>query len=1322
MIIFMTLKIFTNFDYVTFVLDICDPLLYENTSTPLHDACWRGLANEIQWLIDTFKYDTFSQSSLHGWTPLHSASYGGHLELLQLLIHQYGCDPNESDHNSVSILHMASYKGHMSIVQYLIDTCHVPPDQPDESNVTALLYAAIGGHSDLVEFFVNHNCNTSQVNFADASLSLLACMSGQVALVHKLEELGLFSSNCKSSLDTNILHYTCQSDNDNLELFQYLLSRYQLAIDSKDRYGRTPLHTASLHALSDIAEFIMTTLDSDSLQSLIIADPSKSCLHFAFIAGSRINGGNVYCKLISRDTPIITVINATNVKKNLNFFKGKQQLNFLSSLLRKASTYPKFEVNPITKSLLYLASESGNTLLVKALQEYNISFSLNSKYQSPVHKAASSGSTTMLNYVISQYNLGANFSDYTGRTPLMYSCSSGSINAVEYLITCHNSDPNITDFNGMTSLHHSCRNGHIDITQYLIEVQHCNVNKTDKEGCTLVHHAASSGNCNLVQYLITEQGLSPTAVDKNGLTALHYASRTLNLHLVQELVVTHHLDPHQAAKDGRLPIHDAAQSGAIFNMNFFIKSCKCSLNQVDDNSQHVFHYSSKNGNSHIIKHVISQYPEFNKLLHAADGMGNLPLHYACQSGNAQLVTFLIDDIKCDVTATNKHSETCVSFACSSNNLNLVQLLIQQYKLNPFAGNKYNFTGLLHAAVENDCVDILEWCQQYSADIANYSSRNSHTLAHLAAYDGALKFLKHLIDEYQCDFNATTTDGITSLHLACESGHLPVVLYLTGLPQCNVAATTLDGSTVLHKACICKQSFPILKHLVENHQLDLCAVNDDGMAPIHIACSNGSLDSVQYIIGHSPSLLELPESVHGYTPFLISIMYNQLKVVQYLIGKNCDLYASDNKGFKSAHLVARDGSLNILKYLVDNNYCDLNATNHQEHTPLHVAILANRFKIIEYILNKSMPSVTVNWLRKVKYSLDSPQDLHTTNLHINAQDKDGNTPLHLACQKEKRNIISLLAKSCHSSSYFLIANRKGETPLHLVAAVGSNDAAEALLVSVTGSLHSELFTARDSEGSTVFHTACSNGHLDVFRFFCNIYPEGVHVMDDKQRSLLYVACKGWNTEIVKDLIEKYKLDPESKDINGTSCLHLLAERGHVEMYQYLKQYIRSTVILYNKIGRTPLHYACSSGRMNMAIYLIETYSCSPDDPDYNGYTAVHAACESGSIELVRYFLTGLNCNAYTETKELQTLLYFASKSSNIELVRYLVDIFGLKPRPHDIEVAQLMNPDSSVVKYLQKVHTDMILDMVEEERRKAKEGVYHEKLVELPEEQGTKYQQ
>uniref|UniRef100_A0A1X7TUT6 Uncharacterized protein n=1 Tax=Amphimedon queenslandica TaxID=400682 RepID=A0A1X7TUT6_AMPQE len=211
-------------------IDICDPLWYENTSTPLHEAAWRGLKDELKWLLNKFGYSTYHRG-LHGWTPLQSASYGGHIEILQLLIHQYGIDPNE-------------------------DTCHIPPDQPDNSNNTALLYSAMGGHFDLVEFFIEKNCNTSHINCEGASLSLLACQSGELALVHKLESLNLFLKYSSDFYGLNILHYSSMSNN--VDLFKYLVNRFQLFIGVKDRDNRTPLHIASWYGSSIVVEYIVS--------------------------------------------------------------------------------------------------------------------------------------------------------------------------------------------------------------------------------------------------------------------------------------------------------------------------------------------------------------------------------------------------------------------------------------------------------------------------------------------------------------------------------------------------------------------------------------------------------------------------------------------------------------------------------------------------------------------------------------------------------------------------------------------------------------------------------------------------------------------------------------------------------------------------------------------------------------------------------------------------------------------------------------------------------------------------------------------------------
>ncbi|XP_011406303.1 PREDICTED: uncharacterized protein LOC105314076 [Amphimedon queenslandica] len=442
-------------------------------------------------------------------------------------------------------------------------------------------------------------------------------------------------------------------------------------------------------------------------------------------------------------------------------------------------------------------------------------------------------------------------------------------------------------------------------------------------------------------------------------------------------------------------------------------------------------------------------------------------------------------------------------------------------------------------------------------------------------------------------------GITEL--TCGDDNYYLTKFYIEEVQHSFTDIDKDGNNVCHYS-LSEGHTHFIKHLVENYQLDLCAVNDEGMAPIHLACSEGKLNLIQYIIEHIPSSLELPDSQHGRTPFLTAVYFNHFEIIKYLISKKCNISATDDEGSEAVHIsVARDHS-NILKYLMDNNYCNPNATDYQDRTPLHVAVTDYEYEILEYLLSKSIPSMSVVWL---------------------------------PCQHGRQNMVSLLLKASLSNNNLLITNKKGQTPLHLAVASGHKDTAEELLFSVTGSsTHHDLLTATDNEGSTVFHTACRIGHIDVFCYL---------------------------SSIVSNLVPK------------------------------------------DKSGRTPLHYASRSDNIHIVRYHIETFPCTPDDPDNNGYTSVHAACEAGSMELVQYFLTDLKCNALAETDDCKTMLYFASKSSNLDLVRFLVKAFSLKPCPHDIEIAQSVNPDSSVVKYLQEIHYDLFL------LEQSKVSGYYEKL-------------
>ena len=1213
----------------------------------------------MQWLINRFGYKLFHRGR-NGWNPLHAASYGGHLDVLSLLINQYHCDPNKGDDDNVNCLHMASYKGHLDIALYLLDTCNINPDVSDNSYNTALLYAAMGGHCDLVTLLLNRNCSSSQCNKEGATLSLLACKSGNIALVHKLEALALFLPNATCYSARGVLHYSCMSDS--VELVQYLMTRYQLKIDVNDRYSMTPFFMAAKFSSSNV---ISSIGNNEMLHTY-----GRSAMHYICSPEMMIIGSEVYCKLFAPcDLPVLMNSNSTILQMNTNSILQQKRLHLLSAISKQI--FSSTSETDATKyaGVLRTSCFNGNVFLTKVLEEYNIKPSLDNDGKSLVHYGAMSGSSSVSSYIATQYSLNINEPDYSGIVPLAYACQSGSVNAVEYIINSTDIDINTTDNDGMTFFHHSCRHGNLDVTQYLIDVQSIDVNMVDSKGRNGVHHAAYSGNQDLVEYLINEKSLLPTAVDSTGCTALHYGIMSMKLPLVKDLVNVYKLDPHQKDNSGKAPVHYAAEIGDINVLEYLINSCDCELSISADDGRNIFHFSSFKGHFHFIKHILAHYSQCISLIHSPDNEGVLPIHLACQSGNTQLVTYLVDDIKCDVTAKTTSHSTCVMYACKgSGNLNSVMLLIQQYKLDPLAANMYGNSSL-HCSLVNDHIHIMEWiANQYNINVATHCNNAGDTLLHAAAIFGQSASLQHLISTYQCDINATTSANAnralyTPLHFACENGQVAAVLYLTSLPQCNITAETSNHSTIIHLTCK-SGSLPILKHLVENYsdQLSLYTINDDGKASIHLACEKGALNIIKYIIECSPDLLDLAD-VNGYTPLLTAAYSNHLPVVKYLNSQNCNISVLDGRGFNVLHISSEKGYFDIVKYLIDGEYVDPNITDFHERTSLHIAVLNAQLAIVEYLI-------------------DSP-NYQQPHVQFEVQDEDGNASLHIACETGQPNIVSILSAAYLSHDISILqTNNKGWTPLHCVAANGHVNTATTLLTATTGTpFYNKLLIAVDKEGCTAFHLACSGGHYKMFLYLSNSYPVGVSAIDNRGRSLLHASCQSNSLELVQCLVSTHQLDTELHDKDGVTCLHLIAERGDVQMYQYMMSCVTVDLTPVDNVSRTPLHYSCLTGEYNMSVFLINTFGYHPEDKDNNGFTPLHAACQSGSVKLVSYFLKELKCNPSVQTNTSKSLVYFASKSCNLGLVRLLIESDNLKVHSHDIKVAKSLKAES-IVQYLE----------------------------------------
>ena len=154
------------------------------------------------------------------------------------------------------------------------------------------------------------------------------------------------------------------------------------------------------------------------------------------------------------------------------------------------------------------------------------------------------------------------------------------------------------------------------------------------------------------------------------------------------------------------------------------------------------------------------------------------------------------------------------------------------------------------------------------------------------------------------------------------------------------------------------------------------------------------------------------------------------------------------------------------------------------------------------------------------------------------------------------------------------------------------------------------------GHTPIQTAIKYGCLKVVKYMLRMYEESTK--NTSQSSLIHTACYAGHLNVLKCLVQEFNFCLKCVDEEGRTPLYSAVAAGKFEIIKYMVEQNQCDL---NQVSihtsDTPLHVASSNGHMNIVLYLLSK-GCKLDDDNFTWH-ALHAACQGGHLDIARHLI-------------------------------------------------------------------------------------------------------
>eukprot|EP00889_Picochlorum_renovo_P001897 jgi/Picre1/28927/NNA_004322.t1 len=657
--------------------------------------------------------------------------------------------------------------------------------------------------------------------------------------------------------------------------------------------------------------------------------------------------------------------------------------------------------------------------------------------------------------------------DEEGKTPLHVAAENGLLVIMEQLITglverrCQ--FINTVDGRGFTALHLAVRSGSYDCCASLLNVKGINVNIKDLEGDAPIHLAVilfasepTRERGRILDRLLDFDGIDLSLLGAHQCTPLNVMIQNSMWEYVDKILETHKDSLQYADGFGDLPIHTAA---------------RCSDEDLD-----------------IVRKLVAMSPETAMVQNTS---GETAAQTASHSGNTKVAKYLGDAML--LSAAHSGMEDSVELALRYSSEKSLSCFDAYGDSPAHLAARKGHLSVIKSLIDSSAFDI--------EDVSCQQNDGGDTPLHLAAAGGHAAIVECLLqsspDAYRVAVETKNSAGFAPVHLAARYGREEVIYkmiqaeYNMSLRPEVTVLTSRDsgGLTALHHAAIKSHEHLIYILLLRGSNAN--AKDDRGKTPLHWAASGSNQMVMRHLLecGGNPLALDNRQR----TPLSIARQYDRSifnlitecllfravesgsllgvqEAVQQIQQAGVDVaHVKDFAGLSAAHVAARGGHADILKWLIQG-YVPVGEVNDVGEQCIHIACKADG----------DTPFISPSregWVDIVKFILDE------CYLSTSVVNEMGNTSLHEAvCELQYDAVKALLEAGADPNER---QRYGGNTPLHLVALWGSSTNSRAIVTLLLQ--HGASLSELNNLGETPEQVAEASGNRLV-------YPTSVNAPD------------------------------------------------------------------------------------------------------------------------------------------------------------------------------------------------------------------------------------